>query len=100
MVVDNSAKCELFEGILFQKLLLHQARVDSVTVSDEEVESEINRRMSYFIAQIGSEKKLEEYYKKSIIEIKEEFREVVKEQMTSQRMQAQITSNVKVHQMR
>jgi peptidyl-prolyl cis-trans isomerase SurA len=96
VVVDDNAKCEMFEELLFQKLLLHQAKIDSVTVSDAEVESEINRRMNYFIAQIGSEKKLEQYYKKSIIEIKEEFRVVVKEQMTSQRMQGQITSGTKV----
>jgi len=95
-LVDDDAKCGMFEELLFQKLLLHQAKIDSVTVSDAEVEGEINRRMNYFIAQIGSEKKLEQYYKKSIIEIKEEFRVVVKEQMTSQRMQGQITSDVQV----
>lgn len=96
VIVDEEAKCEMFEEILFQKLLLHQARIDSVTVSDAEVEGEINRRMNYFIAQIGSEKKLEQYYKKSIIEIKEEFRVVIKDQMQSQRMQGQITSSIKV----
>lgn len=96
VVVDEQAKCEMFEEIMFQKLLLHQAGIDSVTVSSAEVEGEINRRMNYFIAQIGSEKKLEQYYKKSIIEIKEEFRVIVKDQMTSQRMQGQITSGIKV----
>jgi peptidyl-prolyl cis-trans isomerase SurA len=96
VVVDQQAKCEMFEEILFQKLLLNQANIDSVTVSSAEVEGEINRRMNYFIAQIGSEKKLEQYYKKSIIEIKEEFRIIVKDQMVSQRMQGQITSGIKV----
>ncbi|MCO6500911.1 MAG: peptidylprolyl isomerase [Vicingus serpentipes] len=96
VLVDDNAKCEMFEELLFQKLLLHQANIDSVTVSSAEVESEIDRRMSYFIAQIGSEKKLEQYYKKSIIEIKEEFRVIVKEQMTSQRMQGKITADVQV----
>jgi len=96
IVVDQEAKCEMFEDILFQKLLLHQAKLDSVTVSSAEVEGEIDRRMSYFIAQIGSEKKLEQYYKKSIIEIKEEFRVIIKDQMVSQRMQGQITSGIKV----
>lgn len=96
IIVDDDEKCEMLEGLLFQKLLLHQAGIDSVTVSEAEVESEINRRMNYFIAQIGSEKKLEQYYKKSIVEIKEEFRIIVKEQMTSQRMQGKITSNVQV----
>ncbi len=96
VLVDDNARCELMEELLFQKLLLHQAVLDSVEVSEAEVESEIDRRMNYFIAQIGSEKKLEEYYKKSMLEIKEEFRVVVKDQMVSQRMKGQITSSAEV----
>lgn len=96
VLVDDITKCQLFEELLFQKLLLHQAELDSVTVTEAEVESEIDRRLAYFIAQIGSEKKLEQYYKKTMLQIKEEFRVIVKEQMISQRMQGQITSNVKV----
>ncbi len=96
VLIDDNARCELLEELLFQKLLLHQAIIDSVSVTDSEVEAEIDRRMNYFIAQIGSEKKLEQYYKKSILEIKEEFRVIVKEQMVSQRMQGRITSGVKV----
>ena len=96
VLIDDKIRCELLEELLFQKLLLHQAEIDSVTVSDKEVESEIDRRMNYFIAQIGSEKKLEQYYKKSILEIKEEFRVIVKDQMLSQRMQGKITSNAEV----
>jgi len=96
VLIDDNIRCELLEELLFQKLLLHQAEIDSVTVSEKEVESEIDRRMSYFIAQIGSEKKLEQYYKKSILEIKEEFRIIVKDQMVSQRMQSKITASAEV----
>ncbi|MCB0402408.1 MAG: peptidylprolyl isomerase [Flavobacteriales bacterium] len=96
VLVDDDARCNLFEELLFQKLLLHQAALDSVTVTEEEVEAEINRRLNYFIAQVGSERKLEQYYKKSISQIKDEFRKIVKEQMISQRMQGQITGSVKV----
>ncbi|NQX98495.1 MAG: peptidylprolyl isomerase, partial [Flavobacteriales bacterium] len=96
VLIDDNARCELMEELLYQKLLLHQATIDSVTVSEGEVESEIDRRMNYFIAQIGSEKKLEEFYKKSILEIKEEFRIIVKDQMVSQRMKGQITARTKV----
>lgn len=96
VLIDDKVKCEMLEEILYQKLLLHQADLDSVVVSENEVESEIDRRMNYFIAQIGSEKKLEQYYKKSMLEIKEEFRIIVKDQMTSQRMQSKIMSDIKV----
>lgn len=96
IIVDEKSKCEIVEEMLFQKLLLHQAGIDSITVSEAEVEGEINRRLAYFIAQIGSEKKLEQYYKKSMAEIKEEFRVIVKEQMVSQRMQGKVTSNISI----
>lgn len=96
LLVDENTKCELMEELLFQKLLLHQAILDSVVVSDDEVEGELDRRMNYFISQIGSEKKLEEYYKKSILEIKEELKGNIKDQMISQRMNGQITSGTEV----
>jgi len=67
-----------------------------VEVNDSEINSEMERRLNYFINQIGSEEKLEEYYKKSIPEIKEEFREVIREQMLAQRMQQKTTADIKV----
>lgn len=96
VLVDQNAKCNMFEELLFQKLLIHQAGIDSVVVSEAEVDAEIDRRLNYFIAQVGSERKLEQYYKKSITQIKEEFKVVVKDQMLSQRMQGTITGKVKV----
>ncbi len=57
-------KCKAMELLLFQKLLIAQADRDSVTVSDAEVENELNRRMAYFIQQFGTEEKLENYYGK------------------------------------
>lgn len=88
--------CQVLEDMLFEKLLIHQAEVDSITVNDEEVESTMDRRISMLIQQIGSQRKLEEYYKKSIIEIKEEMRELVVDQLTAQRMQATITEDVEI----
>ncbi|MDD5572138.1 MAG: peptidylprolyl isomerase, partial [Bacteroidales bacterium] len=93
---DIEMKCSIFEDMLFQKLLLNQARLDSLSVSDSQVESEIDRRLRYFINQIGSQEKLEEYYNKSIVEIKEEFRETIKEQLLSEQMQRKITDDIKV----
>ncbi|MGD9993891.1 MAG: peptidylprolyl isomerase [Salinivirgaceae bacterium] len=88
--------CEVFEEMLYAKLLVNQAILDSVEVSDAEVKSEMERRLNYFINQIGSEEKLEEYYKKTIPEIKEEFSDVIREQLLSQRMQQQVTADLKV----
>lgn len=89
-------KCDIFEELLFSKLLLHQAELDSIEVSPEEVDGELERRLNQFIAQIGSEEKLEEYYGKSILEIRAEFRDIIKEQLKTQRMQESLTGNVSV----
>jgi len=82
--------------VLYQKLLLNQAQVDSIEVSDAQVEDELSRRLDYFISQIGSQEKLEEYYEKSILEIKDEFRKMIKDQMLTQNMQQSLTAEIKV----
>ncbi len=89
-------KCTIFEDLLFEKLLLHQADLDSVVVGEEEVDQAIERRIQVFVQQIGSVQKLETYYKKSVVEIKEEMRPFIKDQMTAQRMLGQITADVEI----
>lgn len=89
-------RCEVLESMLKQKLLVNQAILDSVEVSDAEVTSEMERRLNYFISQIGSEEKLEEFYGKSMRDIKTEFSEVIKDQILVQRMQQQLTKDINV----
>jgi len=95
-VSEDQAKCILLEENLYQKLLIDQAKVDSVDISEDQIEDELDRRMRYFTEQIGSEKKLEEYYGKSILEIKSEFRDLVENQLLIQKMKAKTTENIKV----
>ena len=92
----NSSKCEVFEEILFEKLLLHQAEMDSVIVSDEEVSLSIDRRIDVFVQQIGSRQKLEQYYQKTILEIKEEMEPFIRDQMIAQRMLQEVTVDVEI----
>ena len=66
----NKMRCEIMEEIMFQKLLAHQAEVDSLEVTSEEVDNAIDQRINYFISEIGSEKRLEEYFKKTIPQMK------------------------------
>ncbi|MBC8265873.1 MAG: peptidylprolyl isomerase [Flavobacteriales bacterium] len=89
-------KCNIIEDLLYQKLLLNQAKLDSLEVSNKEIESELEKRIRYFIGQVGSKEKLEEFYGKSIIQIKSEFRDLINEQLLSQKMQGGITAGVKV----
>lgn len=92
----DDLRCQLLDQMLAQKLLLTQAEVDSVVVSEDEVEIELSKRIRHFVNMIGSEQKLEEFYQKSVLEIKEEFREDIRDQLLAQRMQGQITADVKI----
>jgi len=92
----TKTKCKLFEQILMQKLMITQAILDSVEVSEKEVEAELSRRVMIFENQAGGRKNLEEYFKKTINEIKEDFRDDIKNQLQAQRMQETITKDIKV----
>jgi peptidyl-prolyl cis-trans isomerase SurA len=93
---NNNALCELLDEMLYQKLLFNQAVIDSIEISDMQVEQVLERRLRFFIQQIGSREQLEAYYGKTIDELKDEFRPLVREQELSQRMEAEITSNVRI----
>lgn len=92
----SSTKCQIFEEILFEKLLLHQAEIDSILVTDEEVQLSIERRIDVFVQQIGSRQKLEQYYNKTILEIKEEMEPFIRDQMIAQRMLQEVTADVEI----
>ena len=94
-IKSENVKCEIIEDILFQKLLIHQAKKDSVDVSDDQVESEIQRRLIYFENQLGSLEKVEEYFGKTIMEIEIELAKVIKDQLLAQKIQESITNDVK-----
>ena len=89
-------KCKAFEMLVFQKLLVAQADRDSVTVTDAEVDHELDQRMTYYIQQFGSVEKLEEFYGKRTNVIKDELRSDVQEQLIAQKMQGKITGDVKL----
>ncbi len=89
-------RCQIFEDLLFEKLLLNQADLDSIVVTPEEVDLAIDRRIQVFAQQIGSTAKLEQYYKKSVLEIKEEMKPYIENQMIAQKMLGQITGDVKI----
>ena len=91
---SRTVKCQILENMILENVMLNQAELDSTKVSDSEVEQSLDQRLHYFITQFGSQEKLEEYYGKSILEIKEEFRSLVKNNMLVQEVQKNITKNV------
>jgi len=92
----EAIRCQILEDLLFQKLMLNQAEVDSITVTDDQVKQEMERRLRYFINELGSQEKLEAYYNKSLVEIKNELRRLVKDQMLVQEVQNDIMKDVEV----
>lgn len=89
-------RCEIFENLVFQKLLVYQAEIDSLVVGDEQVNSELDRRLRYYIQQFGTQQKLEEFYDKSLEEFKNELREPLRLELLSQQAQAAIVETVKM----
>jgi len=92
----SDIKCKILEDILFQKLMVTQAEVDSIEISDVQVEADLDRRLAGFIQQFGSQEKMEDYYGKTIVEIKKELHGIVYEQMLAQQVQSGIVSDVDV----
>jgi len=89
-------RCKILQSLVLNRLMLARAEVDSVTVTDQQVNSELDRRMAYFVQQVGSEKKLEELYSKSVRSLKEDLRGQVHDQLVQQKMQEQIAGKVTV----
>lgn len=92
----SSVKCMILEELLTQKLLINQAEIDSLVVTDAQVESTLDQRIRYYISQFGSQEKLEAFYGKSVLQIKDEFRDIIKEQMLAEEAQQKIIGKVSV----
>lgn len=93
---SHNIKCQILKDMIFQKLLLNQAEIDSIELQAGQVEQEIDRRFRYFISKFGSQEKLEAYYGKSVDEFKEEMKESVEQQLLQQNVQTQIVENVNI----
>jgi len=93
--IKGDPYCVIPEQMAIQKLFLHQAELDSVEANESTVSHQVDMRMNYYINQIGSKEKMEEYFRKPSSEIREEMMTVVRNQMIIQQMQQKLTSNIK-----
>ena len=92
--IDGDPYCVIPEQIAIQKLFLHQAKLDSISIPESQVIQQVEARMNYFIANIGSKEKLEEYFNKPLSQIREELTDMVREQGTVQEMQRHLVKFV------
>lgn len=96
MEVNDDTECLILQDLMFQSLLVNQAELDSVEVSEDQVNSELDQRIRFFEQQIGGREKLEEFYGKSIAEIKDEFYTLIENRMKAEQMKATITSGISI----
>lgn len=92
----ETEKCGILEQYVSQKVLVEQAARDSIIVSDDEIEGALENRIRYFISMYGSVEKLEENAGKSVYQLKDDYRNLFRDQLTAQRMQSSIISSVKI----
>lgn len=93
--INGDPYCVIPEQIAIQKLYLHQAQLDSIEVNEGSVMNQVEMRMNYFISQIGSKEKLEEYFGKNTLALREDMRQMVRDQMIIQQMQQKLVENIK-----
>ena len=94
MLSDKSGRCEILEQMMASKLFLMQARVDSISVNNDVVESELRNRLDNVRTQLGGDEGVEEYFKKPLHKLRQEWREAITDQTMTQQMQQEIAKKV------
>jgi len=95
--VSQSDKCQILEGIIAQKLMVYQAKLDSISVTQEEVEAQLDFRFENVLRQMnGDESFFKEYYGASVAEMKDRMRDDQEEQILAERMQASLIQKVRI----
>lgn len=96
-LLDVGIKCEILDGLIAQKLIIYQAKLDSVNVMDEEVEAQLNLRFDNILRQMnGDEEFFRDYYGASVVEMKERYRDDQKQQILAERMQMKLINSVTI----
>ena len=88
--------CVIPEQMAVQKLFLHQAEIDSIEVADTDVLSMVDQRINFYIQQVGSKEKFEEYMNQTSTQIREKWREDVRNEMIADKMKQEIVGDIKV----
>ena len=94
--VPDNAQCMLMEQAIVSKVLMLQAEKDSLPVTDDEVEAELDQKIRYYVSQLGSVQALEDMAGKTVYQIKDDARESVKEQKLAAAMQQKIVGSVRI----
>lgn len=95
IAIDGNPYCIIPERMAVEKLFLHQAKIDTVEIPNSTVMQSVDSRINYFIANLGSREKVEEYFRKPLPELRSQLVDVVRDQYTVQEVQRNLTKNIK-----
>ncbi len=94
---EENIECQILDQMLLEKMFITHAQLDSLVVGEEEVQGELDNRMQYYIQLFnGDVDRLEEYYNKTVLQLKEELRGDIRDQLLARRMQSEIVGSIKV----
>ena len=93
---SGRARCSALQQAIAQKMMMEQADRDSLTVSDDDVEGQLDNRIRYFTSVYGSREKLEQVSGKTIYQLKDDYRDLIREQMLAQKVVEKVFENVKI----
>ena len=93
--IDGDPYCVIPEDLAIEKLFLHQAELDSIEVPNNQLMSEVENQINYMIMQLGSQDKLEEYYHRSMPEIREMIVEMMRNRTMVEQVQSDLTKDIK-----
>ena len=96
-IISSSSdyRADILEKQLIQKLLVSQAKIDSIVVTEDEVEAEVNSRIQYFTSVLGSKERVESYFNKTIADIKNDLRAPTREKLIAENMQQHIVNKIR-----
>ncbi|MCH5176127.1 MAG: peptidylprolyl isomerase [Prevotellaceae bacterium] len=94
--LDGDPYCVIPEQLAIQKLFLHQASIDSVEVSDADVFQQVDSRINYYIQNIGSKEKMEEYFGKTTTQIREQLYNLIRDEEMTAEVRQNLVKNIKV----
>ena len=94
--VNGDPYCVIPENLAIEKLFLHQADIDTVEVQESMVNQAVEQRINYLINNLGTQEKVEEYFRKPMAEFREEMMESMRNQYRVQEVQRSIAKDLKV----
>ena len=91
---DRNVRCEILEGMMQSKLLLMQARLDSLEISHDMVEAELSSRIDNVRTALGGDDGVEEYFGKPLYKLRQDWRNQLEDQSLTQQEQMEIANNI------